>query len=362
MQQTQLPQRIADAAGQSKRGPRWWRTVPYGFIATLAIAGQYLALVERLHPVNNVARAGILSVALGIEGMAVWLAYLADTRGRLGERALPYRVISALFATLAFAINIVGHYPDVYLMVVFGGFSVAGYTVWCIESISALRDFWDADGSIRSRVPAYGLLKNYEKDPRVIKRARLIAQTHAEAHPDAPGLGPVSALAQAREELSVEARRATLQKVIREQYKLAGLPPIDIEMALLAYGTEEVAASLIKDANNSGLASALLHIVRPQRLLGMDEGTWDKVAGQPGDSADRPARVPMFPGARPARPKGRQRVSHGTDVKARRLDEAYRRHVDETGVPPTVRDLADLADVPKSTTGRWMQRLNGSAR
>ena len=85
------------------------RWVPYAFIAALAVAGQYLAGVAHLHPANLLEQAAILAVAVGIEGMAVWLAYLADRRGRVGERALPYRIISALFAALAVGINTAGH-------------------------------------------------------------------------------------------------------------------------------------------------------------------------------------------------------------------------------------------------------------
>ena len=335
------------------------RWVPYAFIAALAVAGQYLAGVAHLHPANLLEQAAILAVAVGIEGMAVWLAYLADRRGRVGERALPYRIISALFAALAVGINTAGHWPELYLVAVFGGFSIAGYTVWCIESITALRDSWDPDGRVRSRVPAWGLLKFYEKDPRIVSRARLIAQTHAEANPDAAPLGPVTALQQARDALAVDARRATLRKVIRQGYQLAGLGANDVDMALLAYGTEQVAAALMNWAENDGLAAALLHNIRPARLIGVTDAAWDKLAGQIGGPPSRPAgTVPQSRPTGPARPAGRKSASRrkGSDLeKIERLDESYEAYFDEHGVPPAVRSLAQLADVPRSTTGRWLK-------
>lgn len=240
--------------------------LPYALIAALAVGGQYVAGVERLQPADFGGHLAIGAVAVGIEAMAVWLSVLARQRARLGENAWLHWGIAAGFALVAVSINIIGH-EDLYLRVVFGGFSLAGFVIFVSEQISMVRSAWDPDGSIRSKVPAYGHLRQFESSDAVIKLARRIAQTWAEKNRDAPeGLGPVTVLELARQQISEDERRGRIQRVMRAMYLKRSLTADQVELALLAYNTEAVAARMLADADNTGLAAALMRDIHPDIL------------------------------------------------------------------------------------------------
>lgn len=270
-----------------KKHLRW---LPYGLIATLAIGGQYLAGVEHLHPTTPVEHAAIIAVAIGIEAIAVWLSVLARERARRGENARLYWVISTLFAGLAAAINIIGH-NELYLAAVFGGFSAAGFVIWLSEQIDAVKHAWDADGSIRAKVPAYAHLRQFESDEKIVKRARLLAHMHAEQHPDQPGMGIMTALETAREQLAVEDRRRRLIAVVAKRYKEAGFSADEIDLATLIYNTEQVAKDMMDRADNTGLAIGLAHGVSPTKLTDVSAREIDKA--RPADEAEPPAVKPQ---------------------------------------------------------------------
>jgi hypothetical protein len=274
----------------SSRALRW---APYGLIAALAIAGQYLAGVEHLHPQNLPERIGIGAVAVGIEAMAIWLSVLARQRARLGEQAKLLWCIAATFAGVAVCVNIIGH-SSLYLAVVFGGFSLAGFVIWANEQIALVRHAWDPDGKIRAKVPAYAHLRQFEPDDKVIRRARRIAQIWAEEHRDAPqGLGPVTVLELARQQLAEDERRAKIQRVMRTMYRARKFTPEQIELALLAYDTELVAGRMIDGADNAGLALAMAVDIRPDRLTDVTPSTIDRLkAAKPDPALSRTAREP----------------------------------------------------------------------
>jgi len=274
----------------SSRALRW---APYGLIAALAIAGQYLAGVEHLHPQNLPERIGIGAVAVGIEAMAIWLSVLARQRARLGEQARLLWCIAATFAGVAVCVNIIGH-SSLYLAVVFGGFSLAGFVIWANEQIALVRHAWDPDGKIRAKVPAYAHLRQFESDDKVIRRARRIAQIWAEEHRDAPqGLGPVTVLELARQQLAEDERRMKIQRVMRTMYRDRKFTAEQVELALLAYDTEQVAGRMIAGADNAGLALAMAVDIRPDRLTDVTPSTIDRLrAARPEPLVSRAGREP----------------------------------------------------------------------
>ena len=366
----------------SSRALRW---APYGLIAALAIAGQYLAGVEHLHPQNLPERIGIGAVAVGIEAMAIWLSVLARQRARLGEQARLLWCIAATFAGVAVCVNIIGH-SSLYLAVVFGGFSLAGFVIWANEQIALVRHAWDPDGKIRAKVPAYAHLRQFESDDKVIRRARRIAQIWAEEHRDAPqGLGPVTVLELARQQLAEDERRMKIQRVMRTMYRDRKFTAEQVELALLAYDTEQVAGRMIAGADNAGLALAMAVDIRPDRLTDVTPSTIDRLrAARPEPLVSRAGREPG--GSRAGSDEPGQREPGGSragsdepvegDVIPRRaitagrdaaqaqtpkwLDDAVRVWINARaeGRVPVNRELAEAAQVSLATLKRYKIKIH----
>lgn len=262
-----------------------WRFAPYALVAAGALAGQISAGHGYFKPTVWGVYIVIAVCGLAIEGGAVWMGYLAKQRGEMGENSTPFFVISTLFAALAVAINVIGHWGNIWAVAMFGGLSAAGYAIWCFDLRALLEDSWDKDGSIRRRAPSRMILMRFsEGDAKVAARARTIALIHAEANRDAPALGPSQAIALARRELDEEARRAgiaaAVQQHMKEEMKASD---IDIKLAMLSYGAQAIADEMMQRAKNGDMAEALSSRITPKRLTGIDP---NKTAG---NRAQRPA-------------------------------------------------------------------------
>jgi len=115
--------------------------------------------------------AAVLPFALCLELLAMALAAMADERLRLGEHAHGFRVFSALVATVAVGILVIGHWPHHYWSAAFGALSSSAYLLWLLHSAARRRDALRAAGKLADTAPDYGLWRRLRYPIRTARAA-----------------------------------------------------------------------------------------------------------------------------------------------------------------------------------------------
>jgi len=245
------------------------RFIPYLLVAGGAVYGQIQAGLKNARPPDTISSIPIFALAFALEGGAVWMAWLAKERGERGESVKPFFIASTCFALVACAVNIIGHWGDLWSLVVFGLLSAGGYAIWCIDLNALLDDTWDPDGSIRKQVPSIRILAKLTTDADLVRRARRLALLYAEAHRDKLGLGPAEAIEMAIKERDEQHREAMLAAAVKRHFEELGLAQTDVSLAILANGAERIVRDLMDAVDSKETAHALARRISANRLAGI---------------------------------------------------------------------------------------------
>lgn len=228
-------------------------------VAAVALAGQTTAAVSWLHwPIVTALPAVAL---LEVGGIA--LAARADFRRRLGEQAIPARLLSGAVAVFAVVFNWLGHASHLQGGF-FAGMSALGYAVWLINSGDRRRDQLRAAGKLPPTPPAYGWWR-WLRHPARTARARALAL--------AEGLdlyGSLTAVRTAelaeREAARQRRRQAAIAEVLRRKIA-ASADKTTAEIAVTVFDLDEIAARLAANADYDGLTGLIAADLDPVRLL-----------------------------------------------------------------------------------------------
>lgn len=196
----------------------------------------------------------VLPFAMVIDLGGIVTSAFADYRQRLGERALGWRVLSAVSVSIAVGINVIGHIDEPYLSVVFGGLGTFAYSVWLMHAASRRRDALRAAGKLEHTAPVYSLAQ-WRREPAVTARARSLALER--------GYSLHKSLAMARRELREEKRRAALASHIERLIKSRHNDPIMADIAVTTLDLDAVAAELSAQADVEGWARTIGAELRP---------------------------------------------------------------------------------------------------
>jgi hypothetical protein len=196
--------------------------------------------------------ARILAVApfaLVIDLGGAVAAAFADARRRLGENAYGPRIVSAIAAACAVAINIVGHFATPYLAVMFGGLGVMAYTVWLMHSAARRRDALRAAAKLPPTPPSYGLLQ-WIREPEVTGLAKRLAVLHGYSYNDS--------LTKARIQRRTEARRAALARHIEAMIRARHTSdPVLASIAATTTPVDDIADALMTMIDTEGWARTI---------------------------------------------------------------------------------------------------------
>jgi hypothetical protein len=233
--------------------------------------------------------ARILAVApfaLVIDLGGAVAAAFADARRRLGENAYGPRIVSAIAAACAVAINIVGHHGNPYLAVMFGGLGVMAYTVWLMHSAARRRDALRAIGKLPTTPPSYGL-RQWIREPDVTDRAKRLALLH--------GYNLNDSLTNARIQLRTEERRAALARHIEAMIRARHqADPVLASIAATTTPIDDIADTLMTMIDVNGWARTIAAQIqapapapRPQTTEPQPNPTEEKHVGT-GEERDHP--------------------------------------------------------------------------
>lgn len=187
----------------------------------------------------------------------VYLASMADSRRKKGERAIAARIGSAVIAAGATALNLFGHAAHPIQAGVFATFSAGGYGVWLIRSGQRRRDQLRADGKLAVPLPVYGLRLEL-RERRLVTRAKALAT-------DDPTLGRAGSLAQARRELKDEDRRAAMTKVVKADLT-AALGVDNANLLIDALDPDDLMDEIRRRADLAGVADIYGRRIDPARI------------------------------------------------------------------------------------------------
>lgn len=229
----------------------------YLLAAAAAVIGQVWVAVEHIPwPPGwpTWARvAVIVPFAFCLELLGMVTAALADTRMRLGERALGLRTFSATVAAVAVVVIVAGHWPDPYLVTGFGAFSAAAYLLWTLHSGARRRDALRTAGLLNRVAPAYGWYRWLPIIGRpgwkITHRARELAIEQ--------GLGLHESLQAAEQELRETARRPAIAAAVRAAVRANHPDPIMAEIAVRTLDHDRIATELENQADYTGWATRL---------------------------------------------------------------------------------------------------------
>jgi len=192
--------------------------------------------------------------ALVIDLGGVVTSAFADSRTRLGEAAIGWRVLSAMSMAAGVGINIIGHRGTPYLAVVFGGLGTFAYSVWLLHSAARRRDALRAAGKLGATPPVYGLLR-WIKEPALTRLARDLALEH--------GYSLFESLAAARDHVRTQQRHTALlahvQQYVTEQHD----DPILASIAVTGTDTDALAAKVRAGLDIDAFAAGILAKLSP---------------------------------------------------------------------------------------------------
>ncbi|MEV5692023.1 hypothetical protein [Micromonospora globbae] len=225
----------------------------YVVVLLVALTGQVTGAIRKLDIPLLVAIPAVGALELG--GVVVMAN--ADVRRRLGERAIPSRILSAAIAAGAVGFNWLAH--DNHLLGgFFAGMSALGYLVWVMHAENVRRDRLRAVGALAAATPAYEVIGHWLAHPLITRRARAMAKAD-------PGLGLYGSLDAARAALRRERRDAAIAKVLRSKIK-AAVDPATATIAVHVYDLDEIAARLADTADYDSLTNLIAAALTPARI------------------------------------------------------------------------------------------------
>lgn len=240
----------------------------YAVVLGISLTGAGLAARGWLDWHTLFAFLAVAAVELG----GVALSVHAEERRRKGERAVVARILSALVAVGAVAVNWFGHSDHTGQASFFAGMSALGYTVWLIDSGARRRDALRQDGKLDETAPFYGL--EWGRHPWLTRRARTLALAD-------PTLGRQGSLAAARAEVKTERRQAAISAALRERITKQmgeGLA----EIAVQTYDLDEIAKRLAEQADYDRLTAIIAADLLPERVAPLERPTGRSVGrGRP---------------------------------------------------------------------------------
>lgn len=238
------------------RGARRYLIVFYVVVAAIAATGAGQAATTWLHWWPIFAFAAVAAVEAG---GAVISRHALDRR-LLGERATVARLLSALVAAGAVAVNWFGH-VHVGQAAFFAGMSLLGYCVWLLDSEAQRRDQLRAEHRLAATPPAYGLWQ-WLRHPAVTALARRLARQDA-------ALGWVRSLETARAQLRAEVRQRAIAVILHRKLRTLH-DPAAADLAIAVYDLDEIAARLADAADYDGLAGLLAVELSPRAVAGVE--------------------------------------------------------------------------------------------
>jgi uncharacterized membrane protein YuzA (DUF378 family) len=237
----------------------------YAIVAVVALAGATQAAQNWLEWPLPAALLAVGALELG----GIVLAHHAATRRMLGEAATSARVASAVVALAAVVTNVWGHRASAGQAAFFGVMSALGYATWLIDSESRRRDALRAAGMLAEIPPVYGM-GQWLREPRVTRRARVVAQQRAAQRltdPELPRLDALASLALARREAQQRIRHAAIAKVLHRKIR-AAVDRDTADIATAVYDLEQVAERLAAQADYTALTDLIGMDLAPSRLTG----------------------------------------------------------------------------------------------
>jgi len=285
--------------------------------------------------------AAVLPFALCLELLATALAAMADQRMRLGEHAYGFRVFSALVATVAVGILVVGHWPHYYWSAAFGVLSTSAYLLWLLHSGARRRDALRAAGKLADTAPDYGLWRRLRYPIWTARAAELAREGHTD--PATGAWRPLTlyeSLRAAQLAIRANKRRPALARAVEQVVRTDHPDPQMADIAVRTLDLDQIATELETRVDYAAwadrLAPAITVPATPQREHHLRE-----------------PRVPATsaPGT----------VGH--PARGRRLRVVVRRAPDAdrvTRTPITRAGAAALAPVPAGGSGRPEPPHNGA--
>lgn len=256
----------------------------------------------------------ITAAALELGGVV--LAVNADTRRRLGERALSWRTASAGVALLAISINLLGHWSEPIFAGIFTGFSALGYAVFLISSGDRRRDQLRAEGKLPPTAPSYGI-RQWLTEPGLTREAKALALAD-------PTLGLYLSLHAAREARRQAHERAALKSALRDLL-CEGVHPSRRALALASYDLDAIVANMRAEADNQGVADALRASIQVHRITAQVRAQ-RRVSGAAGGAQGGAVPTRSRRGRGPRDAKG-ARAARGWWTRER--DAVYTRYADQ---------------------------------
>jgi uncharacterized membrane protein YuzA (DUF378 family) len=266
----------------------------YAIVVLVALAGATQAAQNWLGWPLPAALLAVGALELG----GIVLAHHSSTRRMLGESANSARIASAVVALAAVAANVYGHRTEVGQAAFFGIMSGLGYVTWLIDAEARRRDALRGDGLLAEIPPVYGL-GQWLREPRITRRARVMAQQRAAERltaPKLPRLDALASLALARREAQQRIRHAAIARVLHRKIR-AAVDKDTADIATSVYDLEQVAERLAAQADYTALTGLIGMDLAPSRLTGA--GDLPGEVAQPGMPA-APVEVPVDVPAEPA--------------------------------------------------------------
>jgi hypothetical protein len=246
--------------------PRWSPArLAYWFYAVAAagaVIGQtWVALTHVPWPpgVPAAARvAAVLPFALCLELLAMALSAMADERMRLGERAYGFRCFSAIVATVAVGILIIGHWPHLYWSAAFGVLSSSAYVLWLLHSGARRRDALRAAGKLADTAPDYGLWRRLRHPMWTARAAELARAGRIDLATGAwRPLGLHESLNAAQVAIREEKRRPAIARAVEQVVRADQRDPLMAEIAVRTLDLDRLAAKLSDRADYNAWADRL---------------------------------------------------------------------------------------------------------
>jgi hypothetical protein len=223
--------------------------------------------------------AAVLPFALCLELLAMALAAMADHRMRLGEHAYGFRTFSAVVATVAVGILVVGHWPHLYWSAGFGLLSCSAYLLWLLHSAARRRDALRAAGKLADTAPDYGLWRRVHHPIWTARAAELAREGRVDADGGWRPLGLYESLRAADLAMRAEKRRPAIARAVEQVVRADQHDPRMAEIAVHTLDLDRLAAELEARVEYAAWADRLaLAITAPVPTSTADDGPDEPVS------------------------------------------------------------------------------------
>jgi hypothetical protein len=237
---------------QHDAAPRWSPArLAYGFYAvaaTGAVIGQtWVAYTHVPWPPAVpawVRVAAVLPFALCLELLAMALAAMADQRMRLGEGAYGFRIFSAMVATVAVGILVLGHWPRYYWSASFGVLSTSAYMLWLLHSAARRRDALRAAGKLADTAPDYGMWRRLRYPIWTARAAELAREGTTDPTGQWRPLSLYESLRAAQATMRADQRRPAIAKAVEQVVRADHEDPRMAEIAVHTLDLDRLATHL----------------------------------------------------------------------------------------------------------------------